>query len=304
MARRQEGDSLLSQTRALLHRYELRARKRLGQHFLINGEVLQDILMTAQLQDTDIVVEVGPGLGILTSGLLKDAGQVIAIELDDNLAALLKKDLSAYCNIAVINRDILTIDPAEIIKEARIISPTMPAGDSYKLVSNLPYYITAPVLRHFLETTFKPDVMVVMVQKEVAQSIVAGPGDMSVLSVAVQFYGRPEIIRTVPAECFYPEPEVDSAILKITPHAVPPLPVTDERSFFEVVRGGFAAPRKQLPNSLATGMGIEKEEATSLLKKAEINPQRRAETLSLEEWARLWREFMQAGNDAESHGTG
>lgn len=305
MQRHYEADSLLSRTKALLHHYVLRARKRLGQHFLVDEEVLQDILEAAQLKKSDIVVEVGPGLGVLTRELAKQAGWVIAVELDDNLADLLEKDLASFGNIAIINKDILEIAPSDLLKEAGERFPDITVVSSYKLVANLPYYITAPVLRHFLEDPVRPETMVIMVQKEVAECIVAGPGDMSILSVSVQFYGQPEIVRYVPAACFYPAPEVDSAVLRITPHAQPPVPVTDEKSFFETVRAGFAAPRKQLSNSLSKGMDIEKDKATSLLKSADIDPHRRAETLTLDEWARLWEKSTQAGkSSADSTSTG
>ena len=162
----------------------------------------------------------------------------------------------------------------------------------YKVVANLPYYITSPVLRHFLEASAKPRLMIVMVQKEVAEAIVAKPGKMSLLSVSVQFYGEPRIISPVPAQCFYPAPKVDSAILRIDPYPQPAVAV-DEGSFFELVRAGFTAPRKQLVNSLAQGLGASKSEVLSLLETAGIVPQRRAETLTLGEWARLWQVFKE-----------
>jgi len=272
--------SLLAQTRRLLRQFDLRARKRLGQHFLIDGEVLQLIASAAELTPDDVVVEIGPGLGILTRELAQRAGWVIAIELDNKLAALLKQTLASFNNITIINDDVLKIKPEDLLQK--------PAG--YKVVANLPYYITAPVLRHFLEASAKPQTMIVMVQKEVAQVIVAEAGDMSLLSVSVQFYGEPRIISYVPAQCFYPPPEVDSAILRIDLYPQPTVTV-DEGSFFELVRAGFAAPRKQLVNSLAQGLRLAKGEVLPLLERADIAPQRRAETLTLEEWARLWRVF-------------
>jgi 16S rRNA (adenine1518-N6/adenine1519-N6)-dimethyltransferase len=202
---------------------------------------------------------------------------VVAIELDDGLAALLEKTLAAYQNVTVINADVLKIEPKDIIK-----------GQVYKVVANLPYYITSPVLRHFLEASAKPQVMVVMVQKEVAEAIAAKPGDMSLLSVSVQFYGSPEIISIVPPESFYPAPEVSSAIVRIDVYPKPKVEV-DEKGFFDTVRAGFAAPRKQLANSLAKGLGWEKALVLPFLQKAKIDPSRRAETLTIEEWAELWR---------------
>jgi 16S rRNA (adenine1518-N6/adenine1519-N6)-dimethyltransferase len=168
------------------------------------------------------------------------------------------------------------------------LEPASLATD-YKVVANLPYYITSPVLRHFLEASKKPQIMIVMVQKEVAETIAARPGEMSILSISVQLYGEPKIISHVPAVCFYPVPKVDSAIVRIDLYPRPKVAV-DEASFFDLVRAGFSAPRKQLANSLAQGLGIAKAEVLSLLEAARISPQRRAQTLSLEEWARLLKE--------------
>ncbi len=282
---RQEG-LLLAQTRGRLRRFDLRARKGLGQHFLIDEAVLQQIITAAELTPADIVLEVGPGLGVLTGELAGRAGRVIAIELDKALAALLKQTRSSFDNVTIINEDVLNIDPAALLEELKLKSP-------YKIVANLPYYITSPVLRHFLEASVKPQMMVVMVQKEVAEEIAAKPGKMSLLSVSVQLYGEPAILDYVPARCFYPAPAVDSAILRVTPYPQPAVDVADTESFFAVVRAGFSAARKQLANSLSRGLGLPKSEALSLLEKAGIVPQRRAETLALEEWARLWRVFSQ-----------
>ena len=281
-------DLLLTQTKRRLRQLGLKARKGLGQHFLVDGEVLEAITTAAKVTPEDLVVEVGPGLGILTGELAKRAGGVIAIELDDRLAALLKKTLASFQNVTIINDDVLNIEPGELLK--RQPSPL------YKVVANLPYYITSPVLRHFLTASVKPQMMLVMVQKEVAEAIAAKPGDMSLLSISVQFYGRPEIVRMVPAEAFYPAPEVDSALVRIDLYHEPAVAV-DEGSFFELVRAGFAAPRKQLGNSLSQGLGLPKEGILPLLEKAGIDWQRRAETLTLEEWARLWRVFEELRDD-------
>jgi 16S rRNA (adenine1518-N6/adenine1519-N6)-dimethyltransferase len=276
--------SLLTQTKRLLRQFDLRARKGLGQHFLIDEEVLKRITSAAELTPADVIVEVGPGLGILTRKLAKQAGRVIAIELDNKLAAALKQTLASLNNITIINDDVLRLEPKDLVTE--------PATD-YKVVANLPYYITSPVLRHFLEAPAKPQLMILMVQKEVAEVIVAKPGKMSLLSVSVQFYGEPRIIGYVPAQCFYPAPKVDSAILRIDPHPQPAVAVADEAGFFELVRAGFTTPRKQIVNSLAQGLGVSKVDALSLLETAGIVPQRRAETLSLEEWAQLWQVFKE-----------
>jgi len=281
-------NSLLAETRRLLHRYGLHARKGLGQHFLIDREVLGLVVEAAALTASDIVIEVGPGLGVLTRGLAGQAGRVITVELDDRLAAALQEELVSLHNVTVINGDILNFDPAVLIKESG-------GQGRYKVVANLPYYITSPVLRHFLEATVRPQTMVIMMQKEVAETITARPGRMSLLSVSVQFYGEATIVGYVPAESFYPEPEVDSAVLKIDVSPEPRVVVSDINSFFGLVRAGFSAARKQLVNSLAQGLGISRIEVLPFLEKAGIEPTRRAETLSLDEWARLWEVFTEGG---------
>ncbi len=278
-------ESLLTRTRRLMNRYGLRAKKGLGQHFLVDENALRTILDAAQLTERDTVIEVGPGLGVLTAELAGRAGRVVAVELDDRLADILKESLSSYQNVTIVHRDILEVAPDALLREAGLDSPS----PGYKVVANLPYYITSPVLRHFLEAPLKPERMVVMVQKEVAAEITAGPGRMSLLSIGVQLYGEPSIVDYVPADCFYPAPEVDSAILKVTPYPKPPVEIADEDGFFRLVRAGFSAARKQLINSLALGLKVPKGEALKLLERAGIGPQRRAEALSIEEWARLWR---------------
>lgn len=285
-----KAESLLTQTRGRLRRFGLKASKRLGQHFLIDEEVLRHIVLAAQLTPTDVVMEIGPGLGVLTRELVRQAGWVVAIELDNKLAAILKQTLASFSNITIINDDVLRIDPVALLQESGArLSTEVKSPFSYKVVANLPYYITSPVLRRFLEASIKPQIMVVMVQKEVAEEIVAKPGRMSVLSISVQLYGEPEIISYVPAQCFYPAPEVDSAILRIALYPQPAVEVADKEGFFGLVRAGFSASRKQVGNSLAQGLGVPKAEALSLLEKAGIVSQRRPQTLTLEEWARLWR---------------
>jgi len=285
-------DSLLTQTRKMLRRFDLKVRKRLGQHFLIDGEVLKLITSAAELAPTDIILEIGPGLGILTKELARQTGWVIAVELDNKLANILKQTLTSFDNVTIANKDILRIDPATLLREPK--TKFAPATSPYKVVANLPYYITSPVLRHFLEASVKPEMMIVMVQKEVAEAIVAEPGQRSVLSISVQFYGKPRIVSYVPAQSFYPAPEVDSAILRIDLYSQPAVAVADEKGFFELVRAGFTASRKQIVNSLVQGSGLPKTEVLALLGRADIVPQRRAETLTLEEWAHLWRAFSHA----------
>ena len=280
-----KAESLLTQTKKMLHRFNLKARKSLGQHFLIDDEVLELITATAELTPDDTVIEVGPGLGILTRELAGQAGQVFAVELDDKLAGILKDTLSSLGNVSIVNGDILDIEPSTLLLGQK----------SYKVVANLPYYITSPVLRHFLEASVKPKTMIVMVQKEVAEVIAAAPGQRSLLSISVQFYGEPKIVSYVPAQSFYPAPAVDSALLRIDLHSQPIMAVTDEKSFFKLVRAGFTASRKQLANSLALGLELPKTGVMTMLERADISPKRRAETLTLEEWARLWQVFTHSG---------
>jgi 16S rRNA (adenine1518-N6/adenine1519-N6)-dimethyltransferase len=287
---RDGSNSLLAQTRKLLRRFDLRAKKGLGQHFLIDDNVLEAILTAAGLSPTDTVIEVGPGLGLMTAELARRAGWVIAIELDNRLADILKKTLS-HDNIVILNEDVLGTDPAALLQGR---APSFPSAlRPYKVVANLPYYITSPVLRHFLEASVKPEVMVVMVQKEVAKAIVAEAGQRSVLSISVQFYGKPSIVTLVPAGAFYPAPEVDSAVLKIDVYRQPPVEVDNVGGFFKLVRAGFTAARKQVANSLSQGLGLPKSEVLDLLEKAGIDPQRRAETFTLGEWAELWKIFSE-----------
>ena len=275
------AESPIVEAKSQLHRLGTRAKKGLGQHFLVDRGVLEKIISAAELEPTDTVIEVGPGLGILTGELVKKAGKVIAIEVDSRLASSLQKRLSKFANLTVINADVLQLDPQELIYRK----------SNYKVVANLPYYIAAPILRHFLEASLKPSLMIVMVQKEVGQSIVAQPGNMSILGISVQLYGKPTIVDYVPVQSFYPEPKVDSAIVRIEVYRRPSVDMADIAGFFEIVKAGFSAPRKQIRNSLALGLQLAPEEVTQLLKQAKISPQRRPETLSLEEWARLQQTF-------------
>jgi len=292
-------ESLLTQTRGLLRRFDLRARKGLGQHFLVDEEVLKLTTVAAELTPSDVVMEIGPGLGVLTRELARQAGWVVAIELDNKLAAILEQTLASFSNVTIINEDVLRIEPAALLREQEAKSPSKVSSPfSYKVVANLPYYITSPVLRHFLEASVKPQIMVVMVQKEVAEEIVAKPGRMSLLSLSVQLYGEPAIVGYVPAQCFYPVPEVDSAILRVAVYPQPAVEIADKEGFFALVRAGFSASRKQIANSLAQGLELPKVKVLPLLEETGIAPQRRAETLTLEEWARLWQVFSRVGESA------
>jgi len=280
----ESADVPATKAKTLLGQFGLRAKKGLGQHFLVDGRVLRRIVAAADLTSEDTVIEVGPGLGILTRELAQQAGRVMAIEADSEMVSALSAIVARHPNLAVVQGDIMRIDPVSLLPSPSGVST------SYKVVANIPYYITSAVLRHFLEASRQPTLMVVMVQKEVGKAIVAQPGDMSLLAISIQFYGKPSIVARVPARSFYPAPKVDSVILRIDVHNKPPVEVPSIRAFFDTVRAGFSAPRKQIRNSLAQGLAVGTQEAADLLQRAEIDPRRRAETLSIEEWGRLCRE--------------
>ncbi len=276
-----------SQTRRLLHSLGTEAKKRLGQHFLVDRRVRTKLLRAARIGPEDLVVEIGPGLGALTGELARRARQVVAIEKDEVLAARLRQALGPVANVQIITGDVLGMDPAQIVEQARAT-----AGE-YKVVADLPYNIASAVVRHFLEAEARPQLMVVMVQREVAESMAALPGQMSLLSVAVQLYGKPSIAGYVSPQSFYPPPRVESAILRIETYVAPNLQVGDVDDFFRVVRAGFSARRKQLHNSLAQGLELPPAETLGLLVGLGIDPQRRAQTLSLDEWSAIYHALRQ-----------
>ena len=231
----------------------LRAKKRLGQHFLVRKSVISRIIEAAQITSNDTVLEVGPGLGILTEALAERAQNVVVVEVDRRLASALKKKFHDYPHVKVFPGDILNTPP-ELLLEGLISetnSQQISPARTYKVVANLPYYITAPVIRHFLEANWKPRLMVIMVQKEVAEVITAAPGSMSLLSISVQFYCKPYVVDYVPAEDFYPQPKVDSAVVCMDVFEKPVLPVDDVALFFKIVSAGFSSRRKQIHNALS-----------------------------------------------------
>lgn len=270
---------LLNRTKKELRRLNLHTKKGLGQHFLVNEQAIQRVVSAAELGPGDTVVEVGPGLGVLTRELAREASRVIAVEIDSAMVTALRETISGLPNVSIVNADILECEPESLTE----------AAPSYKVVGALPYNIASAVLRHFLESPQKPRLMVAVLQKEVARTIAAKPGEMGLLSVGVQFYGHPTIVDYIARGSFYPPPKVESAILRIDVYNNPPIKVENEIEFFRVVRGGFSAPRKQLRNSLAQGLGMVPVDAAELLRKAGIDHRRRAETLSLEEWATVYR---------------
>jgi 16S rRNA (adenine1518-N6/adenine1519-N6)-dimethyltransferase len=277
--------------KSLLRQWELTPHKELGQNFLIDQRVLRQILAAAEISARDEVLEIGPGLGTLTQALAEHAQRVVAVELDRQLAALLHDRLEAFPNVRVVVGDILALPVSELLATDKAGRPTEYA---YKVVANIPYNITSAVLRHLLEARTRPKLIVLMVQKEVAQRITAKPGDMSLLSVSVQFYGRPRLIHRVPARAFYPAPKVDSAIIRIDPHPQLPLEPEEVEPFFTVVRAGFAQRRKQLRNSLLHGLGLSAECIAGALAQAAVDGERRAQTLDIAEWVALYRALRAA----------
>lgn len=260
----------------ILKAYGLRADKALGQNFLQDTYALERIVNAAEILPTDTVLEVGPGLGALTRHLANAAKQVIAVELDARLLPPLQEVISGYTNIEIVQGDMLKISPTEIIHVP-----------DYLVVANIPYYITSALLRHLLETTPRPRRVVMTVQKEVADRICASPPDMSLLSLSVQVYGVPRIATIIPAGAFYPAPKVDSAVVRIDLSPAPFIPYALLDTFFALAKAGFSQKRKTLRNSISAGMRMSPAETESMLRAAGIDPMRRAETLSLEEWREL-----------------
>jgi len=288
----QPDKSYRDYVRGLLKKYKISPVKWLGQNFLIDEKVLRKIIEAAELSENDIVLEVGPGIGNLTAELAKRVKKAIAIEKDKKMVEILRETLKNFTNIEIIEGDILKIN----------LKPY--TSKPYKVVANIPYYLTSPLIRKFLETENQPKEMVLMVQKEVAQRICARPPKMSLLAVSVQFYTKPEIISYISKKSFWPSPKVDSAITKISAFNQPRKSAFNQR-FFKIVRAGFSQPRKQLINnlsknlkvdelklistrrSLALARVIDKIKVRDWLLKNKIQPTQRAETLNLEDWINL-----------------
>ena len=261
---------------SLLRRYGLRADKSLGQNFLQDPMALEKIVSAAEIQPTDSVLEIGPGLGSLTRYLAVFAREVVAVELDMNLLPPLKAVIAPYKNIRLIHGDILMFSPSELVNQS-----------GYLVVANIPYYITSAVIRHLLENEPKPRRIVLTIQKEVADRICAAPGDMTLLALSVQVYGQPRIAARIPAGAFFPAPKVDSAVLCLDVYPDPQIKHELLDTFFKLIKAGFSQKRKTLRNSLSSGLHISPADAAALLTKANIDPQRRAETLSIPEWESL-----------------
>ena len=272
----------------------LRPQKKFGQHFLTDPRILESIAEAAQVTDADTILEIGPGLGHLTRVLARRASRLIAVEIDPALAAKLQEEFALQKNVSILQGNFLDAAPDEWIQRhgnqiAGAGNNPAPVSMPYKVVANLPYYITSAIMRHLLEAERKPQVIVVMVQREVAQRMVAHPPEMNLLGVSVQFFAQPRIVRTIAAGAFYPPPKVDSAVVRLDVLEQARLNATDAVRFFDIVRAGFGGRRKQLRNSLARGLAVSPDWIQTALLRAQIQPSRRAETLTLAEWMTLYR---------------
>ena len=273
-----EVNQLALEVKKLLQHAGLKATKSLGQHFLADEKYLTATVSAAEISPQDIVIEIGPGLGVLTEELVKKAEKVIAVEVDGRLVSFLKKRFVSYRNFDLVHADILKTD----------LSRLLGGQYSYKVVANLPYYITSPVLHYFVGAVPRPSLMVVMVQKEVAEAITGSAGKMTAFGVGLHVYSNSSIVSYVPAQSFYPPPKVDSAIVRFDFLPAPAVSVTDIEDFLKFVRYGFTSPRKQMRNSLAQGLNVKPVLIDSLLDRAGIESRRRPETLDLQEWERLY----------------
>ena len=271
-------------TQHILNRFKLRADKKLGQNFLIDENVVRQIVEAAELREADTVLEVGPGIGTLTQGLAESKAKVVAVELDTRLLPVLATTLEGYDNVRVVHGDILKVDIMEEV-----------GAPEFKVCANLPYYITTPIIFALLEKRLPMERLVAMVQKEVAERMAAQPGgkEYGALSVAIQYYTEPEIAFIVPPTSFIPAPAVDSAVIVCKRRSKPPVEVCDEALFFRVVKAAFSLRRKMLSNSLKN-MGIKSEQVAKWLELAGVDGKRRAETLSLEDFAKLTNSFNEA----------
>ena len=266
-----------------MRKYGLFADKKLGQNFLIDETALEKIIRAADLNPNDLILEIGAGLGNLTRWLAVSAKNVIAIELDSRLLPGLNETVESLPNVQIIQGDILTINPETLISKFQNEKITQ----SYCVVANIPYYITSAVIRHLLEAEVKPEKIILTIQREVAERICATPGKMSLLSLSVQVYGEPKIISLIPAGAFYPKPNVDSSIIRIDIYPQPLIETQLLDTFFRLIKAGFSQKRKTIRNAFKAGLSLQVSDVDRLLKAAEIDPFRRAETLSISEWRNL-----------------
>lgn len=280
-----------SAVQAALRRLGVHPTRGMGQNFLVNQHVLDQIVAAADLSPDTLVVEVGPGLGVLTWELVQRAAQVVAVELDKRLAERLHDTFAAlppeHAPLHIVQGDVLNLPPATLLHQAGT------TDTRYKVVANLPYAVTSPVLRHFLEHAPQPDTLVVLVQWEVAQRFTAQPGKLSMLAHAIQMYAEPHIVTRVAADCFFPKPAVDSALVRLDVRPAPAVSVDDVDALFRIMKAGFLHARKKLSNALPGGLAamgerVERDTVVAALEEAGVAPARRAETLTLDEWATVY----------------
>ena len=274
----------------VIQKYEFKFQKKFGQNFLIDTHVLDKIIRAANITKDDMVIEIGPGIGTMTQYLAEAAGKVIAVEIDKNLIPILEETLDGYDNVRVINEDVLKVDLKKIADEEN-------GGKPVKVVANLPYYITTPIIMGLFENEVPLESITVMVQKEVADRMQTGPGnkDYGALSLAVQYYAEPYIVANVPPNCFMPRPKVGSAVIRLTRHENPPVEVKDEKLMFEIIRASFNQRRKTLANGLnnSANLNFTKEKITEVIEKLGKGASVRGEVLTLEEFARLTNLFLE-----------
>lgn len=268
----------------ILQKYNFNFQKKFGQNFLIDTMVLDRIISSAEITKEDCVLEIGPGIGTMTQYLAESAGEVVAVEIDKALIPILEDTLSAYDNVTVINDDILKVDINKIVEEKN-------GGKPIKVVANLPYYITTPIIMGLFENRVPLKSITIMVQKEVADRMQVGPGtkDYGALSLAVQYYAKPQIVANVPPNCFIPRPNVGSAVIRLTRYEEPPVQVKDEKKMFALIRASFNQRRKTLVNGLtnAAGLQITREQVLEALERMGLPATVRGETFTLEQFARL-----------------
>lgn len=265
----------------LMRRYNLRPDKRFGQNFLADETILIKVVEAAGVEASTHVLEIGAGLGSLTRVLARRAAQVVAVELDERLLPALNEVVRPFANVRVVAGDILQFAPHDLMGNA-----------PYVVAANIPYNITSAILRHLLEAeSARPQRLALMVQREVAERICAQPGDLSLLGLSVQVYGKPQIVARIPAGAFYPPPKVDSAVVRVDVYVQPRIPLAQLETFFKLARAGFGQKRKTLRNALRSGSGLWAEQVDTLLDAAKVDGMRRAETLTLEEWRALTENF-------------
>lgn len=271
-------------TAEIIGKYQFHFQKKFGQNFLIDSNILDKIIESAQLTKDDCVLEIGPGIGTMTQYLAEQAGEVVAVEIDKNLIPILEDTLSDYSNVTILNEDILKVDISKIVEERN-------SGKPIKVVANLPYYITTPIIMALFESHVPLLSVTIMVQKEMADRMQVGPGtkDYGALSLAVQYYAKPEIITRVPASCFMPRPNVDSTVIRLTRYEKPPVEVEDEAYLFAVIRASFNQRRKTLVNGLANAanLGVNRQIVEETLDEMGLSRQIRGETLNLQQFTDL-----------------